>query len=351
MLMTAYLHSVAPMIDLARAGSIRMAAAWPAPLYEALGPVLAELLMRADIALSVKELAGGTYVHVNAPMAALLGRDIHEVFGRTDAQLLDPAPWAALRNAELAALARNAPTGSELKLDLAGAAREFLVWRATFAIGGDAPTHLLSLWFEQTQAKRREAQLHLALTQLEQQQRANDQLRRDMSDGALRDAVTGLASRAHFDDQLRREVDLSMREHREFALAEVAIDPATESVLAGGDAAKLRVVEALGRLLRGNTRAMDASCRRNDDRFALLLSGVGLATAHSRMEQLRRQCATQIVVLDGRELGFTVSMGIASFPHTASTREALLQACEDALAAARQRGGNAVALASIRFEP
>ena len=246
MLMTAYLHSVAPMIDLARAGSIRMAAAWPAPLYEALGPVLAELLMRADIALSVKELAGGTYVHVNAPMAALLGRDIHEVFGRTDAQLLDPAPWAALRNAELAALARNAPTGSELKLDLAGAAREFLVWRATFAIGGDAPTHLLSLWFEQTQAKRREAQLHLALTQLEQQQRANDQLRRDMSDGALRDAVTGLASRAHFDDQLRREVDLSMREHREFALAEIAIDPATESVLAGGDAAKLRVVEALG---------------------------------------------------------------------------------------------------------
>ena len=82
----------------------------------------------------------------------------------------------------------------------------------------------------------------------------------------------------------------------------------------------------------------------------MLLSGVGLATAHSRMEGLRRQCATQIVVLEGRELGFTVSMGVASFPHTASTQEELFQAAKTALAEARRRGGNHVALASIRFE-
>jgi diguanylate cyclase (GGDEF)-like protein len=338
------------MIDLARNGSAPPAA-WSEALRDALGSALAELLQRADIAWSVKELAGGTHEHVNAPMAALLGRAVPDVLGHTDAQLLDPAPWATLRNAELAALSRDVPNGSELKLELAGTTREFVVWRSTFAVtGGDAPTHLLSLWLEQTHGKRREGQLQLALAQLEQQQRANDQLRRDMSDGALRDAVTGLATRAHFDDQLRREVDLSMREHREFALVEIAIDPPTDSIIAGSDAAKLRIVEALGRLLRGNTRAMDASCRWSDDRFAVLLSGVGLATAHSRMEQLRRQCATQIVVLDGRDLGFTVSMGVASFPHTAGTQEALLKACDDALAQARQRGGNVVALASIRFE-
>jgi len=65
--------------------------------------------------------------------------------------------------------------------------------------------------------------------------------------------------------------------------------------------------------------------------FAILLSGVGLATAHSRMEGLRRQCATQIVVLDGRDLGFTVSMGVASFPHTAHTQEDLMRAADLAL--------------------
>ena len=101
---------------------------------------------------------------------------------------------------------------------------------------------------------------------------------------------------------------------------------------------------------RGDTRAMDAACRYDDRRFAVLLSGVGLATAHARMEGLRRQCATQIVVLDGQELGFTVSMGVASFPHTAHSQDELVSSCDSALAEAKRRGGNHVTLASIRFE-
>ncbi len=326
---------------------------WPEALRPALDAGFAALLQRAGIGLSVKELAGGTHVFVNAPLAALFGKPVDQVLGHTDAQLLDPQRWAVLRNAELAALARREPGAAELKVDPGGGTvREFTVWRSALVLGGggEAPTHLLALWIEQTEPRRREHQLQLALAQLEQQQRANDQLRRDMQDSALRDGVTGLATRAHFDDQLRREVDLSLREHREFALVTIELDAPQAAVQAGGDAAKLRVIEALGRLLRGNTRAMDASCRWGDERFKVLLSGVGLATAHSRMEQMRRQCATQIVVLDGRDLSFTVSMGVASFPHTANTQEGLLQACENALEQAKARGGNAVALASIRFD-
>jgi diguanylate cyclase (GGDEF)-like protein len=110
------------------------------------------------------------------------------------------------------------------------------------------------------------------------------------------------------------------------------------------------VLEAMGLLLRGGTRAMDASCRWGERRFAVLLSGVGLATAHNRMEGLRRKCATQIVVHDGQEIGFTVAVGVASFPHTAHTQEALLEACGAALEEAQRRGGNAVTLAAIRFD-
>lgn len=111
-----------------------------------------------------------------------------------------------------------------------------------------------------------------------------------------------------------------------------------------------RVHETVGRLLKSNTRAMDASCHYEDDRFAVLLSGVGLATAHARVEGLRRQCATQIVAHAGKDIGFTVSMGVASFPHTASNKDELLAASIAALADARKRGGNRVALASIQFQ-
>ena len=81
----------------------------------------------------------------------------------------------------------------------------------------------------------------------------------------------------------------------------------------------------------------------------MLLSGVGLATAHARMEQLRRQCTAQIVVLNGMDLGMTLSMGVSSFPHTASRQEELVDASEAAVAEAQRRGGNQVVLASIPF--
>ena len=121
-------------------------------------------------------------------------------------------------------------------------------------------------------------------------------------------------------------------------------------VQALGEVGAQCVMEAMGRLLRGGTRAMDASCRYENRRFAVLLSGVGLATAHARMEGLRRKCATQIVVHEGQELDFTVAMGVASFPHTANTQDSLIEACEAALTEAQRRGGNQVTLAAIRFE-
>ena len=316
-----------------------------------LAGALLEMLDRADVLLAVKDVAQGRYLHVNQRMAEMLGRPAHELLGLTDAELLQPGPAAAFRSAEQAALAQTTPTLSEHRLESQGHKREFSVTRVVLPrLDGAAASHLLSVWVEKTAALQRELQLAQALTQIEQQQVAAEQLRSETQDQTLRDGATGLYLRWHFDDQLRREVDLSSREHREFALVSIALDPFSDAVQALGSEARTRVLEALGRLLRGNTRAMDASCRLDEDRFAVLLSGVGLATAHSRMEGLRRQCATQIVVLDGRDLGFTVSMGVASFPHTAHTEDELMAAAELALVEAQKRGGNHVALASIRFE-
>ena len=318
-----------------------------------LAGALLDTLDRLGALLAVKEVASGRYAHVNVRMAELFGRrTAAELIGLTDTDLMEPAQAATIRTAEQAALAHDlTPTLSEHRVERDGRKREFSVTRSVVArADGGAPKHVLSVWTELTAEHERELQLKQALAQLEAQQIAAEALRRETQDQSLRDGATGLYQRIHFDDQLRREVDLSSREHREFALVSIALDPFSDAVKALGSEARTRVFEALGRLLRGNTRAMDASCRLDEDRFAVLLSGVGLATAHSRMEGLRRQCATQIVVLDGRDLGFTVSMGVASFPHTAHTEEELMNAADVALREAQKRGGNHVALASIRFE-
>ena len=315
----------------------------------------AELLLRAldglELLVAVKEIASGRYLHANERMAALFDTTVQGMVGALDADFIDVAQAAALRSAELTAAAQTQPLTGEQRIERGGRRREFRALRhALTRADGSAPRHFLSVWTETTQERQRDVRLKMALVQLEQQQVAMEQLRRDAQEGGLRDSATGLYQHAHFEDQLRREIDLSSREHREFALVKIALDAPSDTVARLGPDAKARVLEALGRLLRGNTRAMDASCRLDEDHFAVLLSGVGLATAHSRVEGLRRQCATQIVVLNGQDIGFTVSMGVASFPHTARSQDDLKQAADLALAEAQRRGGNHVTLASIKFE-
>ena len=319
--------------------------------HAALSDAMFGVLDRLGMLLSVKEVVTGRYVYTNAHMAELFGLLPADLLGSIDSQLMDAAQASTIRAAEQVSLAHPASMPSEYRIEKAGVKREFSITRiAVPSADGAAPRHLLSVWIESTEEHRRASQMQQALAQIEQQQIASEMQRREMQDQTLRDGTTGLYQCQHFDDQLRRELDLSAREHREFALVSIAIDPFSEAVLAMGDAARIRVLESVGALLRNNTRAMDASCRLGEDQFAVLLSGVGLATAHSRMEGLRRQCAKHIVVLGGRDLGFTVSMGVASFPHTANTEDDLQGAADHALTEAKKRGGNHVALASIRFK-
>jgi len=318
-------------------------------LLAAAGRTLLAFASQPGVMFGLKDATDGRYLAASESMAAFYGRPLDQLIGHSDTELLDPTLGAAMRAADQTALAHGRQLSSEHRFDWRDAKHDWEVLRLVTELGGRRV--LACLWRDLSPQRHREAQLQAAIEQIEQHQLATQQLRREFGEQLMRDSATGLATRANFEDQLRREVDLSTREHREFAMVLIEIDDDTERVVALGERAHDQVLEAMGRLLRGNTRAMDASCRLQVRRFGVLLSGVGLATAHSRMEGLRRQCATQIVVLDGEDLGFTVSMGVASFPHTAHTQAELMAACEAALGEARRRGGNTVALASIRFDP
>jgi diguanylate cyclase (GGDEF)-like protein len=306
--------------------------------------LLMSLAEPLGVLVAVKSLATGRYVYASDGMAALFDRGELGITGSSDAELMRPDEVIAMRRIEQSVMAQRTVVVSEHRLEVHGRRREFTVTRS--AAGND---HILSMWQERTEERQREVHLQRALNQLEQQQKSLEQMRRDMERGTGRDELSGLYLRAQFEDQLLREIDLSTREHREFALVLIALDPAPQAVQAMGDEAHERLLEGLGRMLRANTRAMDAACRIGEQTFAVLLSGVGLATAHARMEQLRRQCAAQIVVLNGTDLGMSLSMGVASFPHTASKQDELLAAVDKAVHEAQRRGGNQVVLAPIPF--
>lgn len=320
-----------------------------APAYGALNQAVLHALDQLGLAVLVKDLSSSRYDAANDAAARLLGLEGRTLVGASDAELFDAAQAVALRAADLQAQAVPQGVRAEHRLELSGGRHEFLTFRQAVTLEGHASPKMLSVWQDVTDARRRETQLQTALAQLEQQQKANDSLRRDVEDNQVRDAVSGLYHRAHFEEQLRREADLSSREQREFALVSVSIDNLDEIRRVHGVEGCERVVEALGRLLRANTRAMDSPCRLGGDRFVVLLSGIGLAIAHSRMEQLRRQCAQHIVPYNGQQIPFTVSMGVASFPHTAGGIDELMRSADRAMALAKEKGGNVLALASIQF--
>ncbi len=314
----------------------------------ALNQAVLHALDQLGLAVLVKDLSTGRYDHTNAAATRLLGMEGRDLVGTQDTDLFDATLAVALRAADLQARATSAGVLSEHKLEVAGGRREFLAWRQVFS-PEDGVGKMVSVWQDVTDARRREAQLQTALAQLEQQQKANESLRHDAEGTQVRDALSGLYHRAHFEEQLCREADLSSREQREFALVAIAVDNMDEIRKLHDLEGCERVIESLGRLLRAGTRAMDAPCRLGGDRFVVLLSGVGLATAHSRMEQLRRQCAQHIVAHNGQQIPFTVSMGVASFPHTAGLVDELMRSADRALAGAREKGGNRIVLASIQF--
>jgi diguanylate cyclase (GGDEF)-like protein len=314
----------------------------------ALAEALLTLANSSGVAAALKGADSGQYVWANDAFLAMVGAGATGVLGASDADLLGPSAAASIRSSDAQALAADGPTRGEHHFERNGNRLDVRTLRVVLP-SQDGKPHILSLWIDDSDSRRREAELQRAVAQIEQQQIAFENLRTQQPELGSRDRATGLLQREHFEDQLRREVDLSLREHREFALVLISIDPPDAICAALGPPARRRVVEAMGRLLRANTRAMDAPCRLSEDRFAVLLSGVGLATAHSRMEGLRRQCATQIVAHAGQQVSFTVSMGVASFPHTVDTLESLTQASETALMEAQRRGGNRVTLASIKL--
>ena len=84
--------------------------------------------------------------------------------------------------------------------------------------------------------------------------------------------------------------------------------------------------------------------RLGGDEFALLAGSVGLEAAFLRAEQLRIELDRALAEELPAELRCTASIGVASLPRDAKTADELLRKADLALFAAKDQGGDAVAL-------
>jgi len=171
----------------------------------------------------------------------------------------------------------------------------------------------------------------------------NASLHHEVVELALTDGLTGVYNRRAFDQMLAGELNRARRYVYPLSLVIIDMDNFKEfndrhGHLAGDD--RLREV---ARLLRANLRGPDILARYGGEEFALILPCTGKEKALVLAERLRA-AAEKCVPLkndgNGPIAGYTISIGVASFPENGQTAEALLYAADQAEMRAKKLGKN-----------
>jgi len=156
-----------------------------------------------------------------------------------------------------------------------------------------------------------------------------------------RDHLTGLLSREAALVLLRSEYERAARYEEGMSVLLVAIDGLSDIAAAHGSVAADAVRRETARLLTELLRTMDVVARYGRDELLAFLPHTVLDEAGKTAERVRAQVEARAFRSGARELKATASIGLAGYPGPGSA-EGLLQAAEEALARAREGGGNRV---------
>lgn len=162
---------------------------------------------------------------------------------------------------------------------------------------------------------------------------------------ARTDYLTGVFNRRHFVERAACELERARRFHRPFALLMIDVDHFKRLNDTCGHSTGDAALQTLARVIDANLRSNDIVGRLGGEEFAVALVEAGEAEA---IEIARRICravaAAEIATPSGEPIRLTVSIGLAQRPARPTDFEALLNAADQAMYAAKQAGRNQVAV-------
>ena len=184
--------------------------------------------------------------------------------------------------------------------------------------------------------------LKKANEQLQAQIKQNEALQVELREQAVRDPLTGLFNRRYLKETLEREIARAKREGLPIGIMIMDIDEFKNVNDSFGHTAGDRMLQAMGELLRANTRAEDVVCRYGGEEFVIVMPGASLGIAFERAELIRIRFDQMRVPYEGDALHATISLGVAAYPiHGTDGEDALIRA-DRALYQAKQAGRNRV---------
>jgi diguanylate cyclase (GGDEF)-like protein len=160
---------------------------------------------------------------------------------------------------------------------------------------------------------------------------------RSLAEAARTDTLTGLKNRLALEHEIHVEVERSLRSEEELSIVIGDLDhfKAVNDELGhrAGDEALVRI----GQILHTRRRVGDSIARTGGEEFTILLPGASEHEAYLVAERLRVQVERDFA---DHPVPLTFSFGVATYPEHGRTADAVIEAADQALYAAKALGRN-----------
>jgi diguanylate cyclase (GGDEF)-like protein/PAS domain S-box-containing protein len=192
----------------------------------------------------------------------------------------------------------------------------------------------------EAQSARKEAEV--AYEKLQVQMAEITALQEQLHEQAIRDPLTGCYNRRYLEETLSREFSRAHREGYPLSLVMVDIDHFKSINDTHGHRAGDVILQALGVLLRGRTRAGDIVCRYGGEEFLIVVLNIDEEAVLGRADRLRLEFEEMRIHYGELELSATISAGVACCPVHGENPEEVLHAADRAMYQAKRDGRNCV---------
>ncbi len=163
---------------------------------------------------------------------------------------------------------------------------------------------------------------------------------------AFQDDVTQLYNQRYLHMVLDKEIRRSERSRTHFSTLFIDIDHFKNVNDNKGHLVGSQLLYQISKILTQNIRIMDYGFRYGGDEFILLLIGTNKESALAVGERIRKQVESTIFTVENHRVHITLSIGVASFPEHAKTKEDILRMADEAMYEGKNKSRNIVNVAS-----
>ncbi len=161
------------------------------------------------------------------------------------------------------------------------------------------------------------------------------------------DDATGLYNTRYMNYILDREIAQAKASSKSFAVLFIDADKFKQVNDVHGHLIGTKLLNELGEQLKNLTREKDTVFRYGGDEFVAVLSPCDLTTAMTVAERIRYKIEHhEFLHSEGKNLHFTVTIGVAMFPEHASSKREIVEVADHAMFSAKRKSRNSVTLVS-----